>query len=147
MKLDEVLSTAGKSKSRKRVGRGDGSRRGKTCGRGHRGYKSRSGSKEILGFEGGQNPALFRIPKRGFSNVKFRKEFQVVNVASLERFDDSARVDAAALGKARLIGDADKPVKILGNGKLTKKLTVVAEKFSAVAAKKIQKAGGTIERA
>ena len=146
MRLNEILSTAGKNKTHKRLGRGDGSRRGKTCGRGHRGYRSRSGSKALLGFEGGQNPALFRIPKRGFSNVKFRKEFQVVNVASLERFDDSTRVDSKTLAEARLIGDADKPVKVLGNGELTKKLTVVAVKFSAVAAEKIRKAGGKIEQ-
>jgi len=147
MKLDEILSMAGKNKPRRRVGRGDGSGHGKTSGRGHRGYKSRSGSKALLGFEGGQNPALFRIPKRGFSNVKFRKEFQIVNVGSLERFDEADRVDAAALAQARLISDPDKPVKILGNGDLTKKLTVVAAKFSAVAAEKIQKAGGTTEQA
>jgi len=147
MKLDEVLSTAGKGKSRRRVGRGNGSGHGKTCGRGHRGYKSRSGSKALLGFEGGQNPAFSRIPKRGFSNVNFRKDFQVVNVASLEKLDDSSRVDAAVLAQARLIRDPDKPVKILGNGALTKKLTVVAAKFSAVAAEKIKQAGGTIEQA
>jgi len=147
MNLDDVLKAAGKQKPRRRVGRGDGSRLGKTCGRGHRGYRSRAGSKKLLGFEGGQNPALFRIPKRGFSNANFRKSYQIVNVGSLERFEDSQRVDAAALAEARLISDADKPVKILGNGKLTKKLTVAAAMFSSAAAEKIANAGGTTEQA
>lgn len=147
MKLDDILTSAGKHKRRKRIGRGTGSGHGKTCGRGHRGYHARSGSKLLLGFEGGQNPALARIPKRGFSNANFRKEYQIVNVASLDKFDDSERVDAAALAAARLISDADKPVKILGNGRITKKLTVVASKFSAAAAEKIAQAGGTTEQA
>jgi len=98
-------------------------------------------------WEGGQNPVLRRIPKRGFSNVNFHKQFQVVNVASLESFDDGAKVDPAVLAEARLICDADKPVKILGSGELTKKLTVVASKFSAAAAQKIAKVGGTVEEA
>ncbi|MBL7133345.1 MAG: 50S ribosomal protein L15 [Phycisphaerae bacterium] len=147
MKLDEVLSTAGKYKRRKRVGRGVGSGRGKTSGRGHKGYGARSGSRSLLGFEGGQNPMLSRIPKRGFSNVRFRKDYQTVNVALLERFEDGARVDGRALEAARLIQDAAKPVKILGNGELKKKLTVVASKFSASAAEKITKAGGSVEQA
>ena len=146
MNLNDVLSAAGKYKLPKRVGRGCGSGEGKTCGRGHRGYGARSGSKKLLGFEGGQNPALFRIPKRGFSNANFRKVYQLVNVGSLERFDDSQRVDAAVMAEARLISDADKPVKILGNGRLTKKLTVVASTFSVAAAEKITNTGGTVER-
>ena len=145
MKLNEILSSAGKHKARKRIGRGTGSGHGKTSGRGHKGYGSRSGSRKRLGYEGGQNPALARLPKRGFSNVNFRTEYQIVNVASLETFDDGSRVDAAALAEARLINDADKLVKILGNGELTKKLTVAASKFSAVAAEKITKAGGGVE--
>ncbi len=147
MKLDEILSTAGKNKTRKRVGRGTGSGKGKTCGRGHKGYGARAGSGKRLGYEGGQNPTLARIPKRGFSNVNFRKEYQIVNVASLETFDDGAQVDAAALAGARLIGDPTKPVKVLGDGELTKKLKVVASKFSAVAAEKITTAGGSVEEA
>lgn len=147
MKLDEVLSTAGKNKRRRRVGRGVGSGRGKTSGRGHKGYGARSGTNSLLGFEGGQNPMLARIPKRGFSNARFRKDYQTVNVALLERFEDGARVDGQALAAARLIQDAAKPVKILGNGELKKKLTVVAAKFSASAAEKITKAGGTVEQA
>ena len=146
MKLDEVLSAAGKSKRKRRVGRGIGSGHGKTSGRGHKGYGSRSGSKRRLGYEGGQTPTMSRFPQRGFSNFQFRKEFQIVNVAGLERFDKGSRVDPAAMFEARLISDKDKPVKILGNGELTKKLTVVAAKFSAVAAEKIAKAGGQTEQ-
>jgi len=145
MKLDEILSGAGKSKSRKRVGRGTGSGRGKTSGRGHKGYGSRSGSRALLGYAGGQNPILARIPKRGFSNAAFRKRFQIVNVAALERFEQGVRVDATLLAEARLIEDAARPVKILGNGELTKKLTVAATEFSASAAEKIARAGGAVE--
>ena len=148
MKLDEVLHAAGRHKARKRVGRGKGSGTGKTSGRGHRGYGQRSGSKRMYGFEGGQNPMLSRIPKRGFSNADFRKEYQIVNVASLDqRFEAGSRVDAEALKAARLIQDAAKPVKVLGRGELSKKLTVVADKFSASAAEKIAKAGGAAEQA
>lgn len=148
MKLDEVLHAAGRHKARKRVGRGKGSGTGKTSGRGHRGYGQRSGSKRMYGFEGGQNPMLSRIPKRGFSNANFRKEYQIVNVASLdERFEAGSRVDAEALKAARLIQDAAKPVKVLGRGELSKKLTVVANKFSASAAEKIVQAGGAAEQA
>lgn len=148
MKLDEVLHAAGRHKARKRVGRGKGSGCGKTSGRGHRGYGQRSGSKRMYGFEGGQNPMLSRIPKRGFSNADFRKEYQIVNVASLdERFEAGSRVDAEALKAARLIEDAAKPVKVLGRGELSKELTVVANKFSASAAEKIAKAGGAAEQA
>jgi len=147
MNLQEVLSTAGKSKSRRRRGHGIGSGRGKTSGRGHKGYGSRSGAKKRAGFEGGQNPLLARIPKRGFSNALFRKDYQIVNVAALERFDDGAKVDPAALADARLIEDPAKPVKILGQGGLKKKLTVVASRFSSSAAEKIAQAGGTAEQA
>lgn len=147
MKLDEVLSAAGKSKRRNRVGRGIGSGNGKTSGRGHKGYGSRSGSGRNLGHEGGQTPTLSRFPKRGFSNFNFRKDFQIVNVASLEeRFEDGSKVDSAAMFEARLISDKDKPVKILGNGEMKKKLTVIAAKFSATAAEKITAAGGQTEQ-
>jgi len=147
MKLAEILSGAGERKRRRRLGRGIGSARGKTCGRGHKGMGARSGASRRLNYEGGQTPALLRIPRRGFSNVQFRREFQVVNVGSLERFDDGAQVDAAALAEARLIEDAGKPVKVLGKGEITKKLTVVATKFSSAAAEKITKAGGTVQQA
>ena len=145
MNLDDILSSAGKHKSRKRVGRGIGSGHGKTSCRGHKGAGSRAGSKSRFGFEGGQTPMVSRIPKRGFSNAQFRKEYQEVNVADLGRFDDGARVDGEALKAARLIQDADAPVKILANGEIAKKLTVVASKFSAAAAEKISAAGGATE--
>ncbi len=146
MRLKEILTAAGKYKARKRVGRGIGSGLGKTCGRGHKGYGARAGAGRQLGFEGGQTPVLARAPKRGFSNVLFRTEYQVVNVASLERFDAGSKVDAAALAEARLIADASKPVKVLAGGELTKKLTVVASGFSTAAAEKIAKAGGVAEQ-
>ena len=147
MKLDEILSATGKKKARQRVGRGTGSGHGKTSGRGHKGAAARSGYSRRLGFEGGQNPVLARLPKRGFNNANFRKEYQIVNLAALDRFDDGARVDPAALAEAGLIRDAQEPVKVLGNGELSKKLTVVAGKFSANAAQKIEQAGGTVEEA
>lgn len=147
MKLDEILQKAGKKKARKRVGRGQGSQ-GKTAGRGHKGYGSRAGAKANLGFEGGQNPVIARMPKRGFNNANFRTEYQVVNVAALDaRFDDGAMVDPTVLAAANLIADAAKPVKILGTGELGKKLNVTATKFSESAAKKIEEAGGSVERA
>ncbi|MHC4294357.1 MAG: 50S ribosomal protein L15 [Planctomycetota bacterium] len=146
MKLDAILSSAGKYKARKRVGRGIGSGCGKTCGRGHKGAGARAGYSRRLGFEGGQNPVLARLPKRGFSNAKFRKEFQIVNVAALDGFDKGARVDAEALAAAGLIDDPTKPIKILGNGELKKKLTVAASKFSASAVEKITQAGGSVEQ-
>ena len=146
MRLDEILSQAGRHKGRKRIGRGMGSGKGCTSGRGDKGYNSRAGARQRLGYEGGGVGTLARIPQRGFNNANFRKEYQIVNVASLAVFDDGARVDAKALEQARLIDDAAKPVKVLGNGEIGRKLTVVAAKFSASAAKKIADAGGTIER-
>lgn len=147
MRLNDVLSKAGKYKTRKRVGRGTGSGHGKTSSRGTKGFYSRSGAATRIGYEGGQTPIVARIPKRGFSNFNFAKNFQVVNVADLEKkFEAGARVDAAALEKLDLIPDASKPVKILGTGELTKKLTVAASRFSASASAKITAAGGTIEQ-
>ena len=142
MKLDEILSAAGKKRPRRRIGRGVGSGHGKTAGRGHKGSGSRAGSKRLYGNEGGQNPIIARMPKRGFNNAQFRKDFQIVNVAALQRFDDGSEVDVAALATARLVDAGGDPVKILGQGELTKKLTVVAAKFSASAKEKIEKAGG-----
>ena len=145
MKLDEILSTAGRSKRRKRVGRGDASGHGKTCGRGHKGRGQRSGTGKRMGYEGGQNPAIARLPKRGFSNAQFRKDYQLVALGDLERFDDGQRVDNKVLADAGLIDDAKKPAKVLANGELSKKLTVVVAKFSATAALRITQAGGMIE--
>jgi len=146
MKLTEILTAAGRKKPRKRVGRGIGSGHGKTCGRGHKGRGARAGAGQRLGYEGGQTPVFSRMPKRGFSNVQFRRPPQVVNVSALDRFEDGTRVDAVALAAAKLIADAKRPVKVLGNGELSKKLTVVAAAFSAAAAEKITKAGGTAEQ-
>ncbi len=134
MKLDEILSAAGRHKRSKRIGRRTGSGHGKTSGRGHKGYGSRSGAKKRLGYEGGQTPMLSRIPKRGFNNANFRKEYQVVNVTALEeKFASGERVDAETLAAANLISDLAKPVKVLGAGQIKKKLTVVVSKFSASA--------------
>ena len=146
MKLEEILAAAGPHKKRRRVGRGIGSHRGKTCGRGSKGFGARAGWKAQWGYEGGQNPQISRLPKRGFNNFNFRQNYQIVNVSDLEKlFADGARVDASALAAAKLIDDAAKAVKVLGNGQLTKKLTVVAAKFTASAAAKIQQAGGAAE--
>ncbi|MBC8372895.1 MAG: 50S ribosomal protein L15 [Phycisphaerae bacterium] len=145
MKLGEILKEAGRDKRRKRVGRGNGSGHGKTCCRGHKGYGQRSGAGKRMGYEGGQNPAIARLPKRGFSNVNFSKEYQIVNVGSLDCFDDDMRVDGQVLQEAGLVEDTAKMIKILGNGELKTKLTVVASKFSAGAAEKIAQAGGTVE--
>ena len=143
MRLDEIISEAGKSKSRRRLGRGNGSGHGKTAGRGHKGRGQHAGTVKRLGYEGGQNPAIARLPKRGFNNARFRTDYQIVNVADLERFDGGACVDAEAMAAAGLIDEPGDLVKILGNGELTKKLTVVASKFSGAAAEKIVRAGGT----
>jgi large subunit ribosomal protein L15 len=144
MKLEEILAAAGKHKKTKRLGRGNGSGQGCTAGRGHKGAGARAGAKRRYGFEGGQNPMLMRFPKRGFNNVNFARDYQVVNLATLEaKFDAGATVDAAALAEAGLIADAAKPVKILAKGELTKSLTVSADKFSAKAAQAIESAGGS----
>lgn len=147
MRLNEILQAAGKYPNRKRLGRGLGSGQGKTSGRGTKGRGARTGKTTRYGYEGGSNPIIASSPKRGFNNYNFRVEYQVVNVSDLERFDSGSTVDAAALLKARLIPDAAKPVKILGTGELGKNLTVVATKFSASAAEKIAKAGGSIQQA
>lgn len=147
MKLKDILEKAGRKKARKRIGRGTGAGTGKTSGRGHKGDNSRAGGTQRLGYEGGAVGTLQRIPQRGFNNANFRKEYQIVNVASLDAFDDGATVDGEALAGARLIDDAAKPIKVLGNGELAKKLTVKATRFSASAARKIIEAGGIAESA
>jgi large subunit ribosomal protein L15 len=145
MKLDEILHAAGTYPNRKRIGRGTGSGHGKTSGRGTKGRGARTGKTTRYGYEGGQNPIIARSPKRGFNNYNFRTEYQVVNVSDLERFEPGSTVDAAALAKANLIPSAKKPLKVLGGGELTRKLTVVAARFSSSAAQKIAKAGGTAQ--
>ncbi|MDY7009409.1 MAG: 50S ribosomal protein L15 [Planctomycetota bacterium] len=144
MKLDEILSRAGRNKPSKRLGRGI--RRGKTCGRGHKGAGQRAGRTSMLGYEGGQTPVLARIPKRGFNNADFcRRAYQVVNLCDLEVFDDGDRADPETLGIKHLVRPGGGPVKILGRGELNKKLTVAAQAFSTSAREKILHAGGSVE--
>lgn len=144
MDLSTLKPNKGARKARKRVGRGPGSGHGKTAGRGEKGQKSRSGYSRRLGFEGGQMPLYRRVPKRGFTNI-FKVEFSVLNVADLERvFDAGTVVDAVALRSADLV-KGRKKIKVLGNGDLSKKLTVHADKFSSTARSKIEAAGGTCQ--
>jgi large subunit ribosomal protein L15 len=144
MELSNLKPKKGARHAKKRVGRGPGSGHGKTSARGEKGQKSRSGYSRMLGFEGGQMPLHRRLPKRGFTNI-FKKEYATVNVAELDRFDDGATVDEATLREARLVKGRNDGIKILGDGKLSKKLTVVATKFSASARKQIEAAGGTCQ--
>ena len=135
----------GAKKQRKRLGRGPGSGNGTTAGRGTKGQNSRSGGGVRTGFEGGQMPLYRRIARRGFSNYRHKVEYVTVKIGSLEeRFDSGATVDLETLHAHRLIGSNDRRVKILGDGELTKKLTVVGLKLSASARQKIEAAGGSI---
>ena len=144
MKIHELGAVEGSTRDVKRIGRGHGSGNGKTAGKGHKGQKARAGRGQRFGFEGGQMPLQRRIPKRGFNNI-FASEFASVNVASLNRFEDGAVVDAAALIEKGIIKKEYDGVKILGAGELTKKLTVKAVAFSAAAKDKIVAAGGKYE--
>ena len=144
MMIHDITKVVGKHRPRKRVGRGEGSGIGGTSTRGHKGAKSRAGWTSRPGYQGGATPFMRRFPKRGFSNAGFRTLFHEVNVQALEKhFSAGATVDAKALVEKGLIRDAKLPVKVLGTGDLTKKLTVNAAKFSASAKTKIEKAGGT----
>lgn len=144
MKLNQLTATPGATKERKRIGRGYGSGTGKTAGKGHKGQKARAGHGQRPGFEGGQMPMQRRLPKRGFNNI-FAKEIAAVNVGALNKFEDGASVDAAALVEAGILNKNCNGVKILSNGKLEKKLTVKANAFSAAAKEKIEAAGGKAE--
>lgn len=144
MKLHELSPNAGSNKERKRIGRGHGSGQGKTAGKGHKGQKARSGGGVRPGFEGGQMPLTQRIPKRGFNNI-FADKVIALNVSDLERFNDGITVDAEILKAAGLVKGKYDKIKILGNGELTKNLTVKANAFSASAKEKIEKAGGKAE--
>ncbi len=139
----EITSVVGKHRRRRRIGRGTGSGHGKTCGRGHKGGGSRAGSTSVTLHEGGQMPLFRRLPKRGFSNYKFAKRCEIVNVSQLERFQDGADVGVEQLTIAGLIDSAKSKIKILGKGDLTKKLRVTAHKFSKTAEQKIVASGGT----
>ena len=144
MKLHELSPVAGSTQIGKRKGRGHGSGNGKTGGRGHKGQKARSGGKVRVGFEGGQMPLVRRIPKRGFINV-FAKPLTAVNVIALNAFEDGAVIDAAVLIENGIIAECPNGLKILGNGNLTKKVTVKAAAFSESAKEKIEQAGGKAE--
>ena len=146
MMIHEITEKVGRHKRRKRIGRGPGSGTGKTAGRGHKGAKSRSGfsGSQHETFEGGQMPYYRRIPKRGFNNARYRKEYTIVNLKGLEaRFEADAQVTPDTLVEVGLIHDTKRPVKILAEGELTRKLEVSAAKFSSAAREKIEKAGGS----
>ena len=143
MELNNLKPKKGARHAKKRVGRGPGSGHGKTAGRGEKGQKSRSGYSRQLGFEGGQMPLHRRLPKRGFTNI-FKEQFSVLNLSDLEQFESGTTVDSAALRKVGLV-KGRKMIKVLGNGDLSKKLTVVADRFSASARTKIEAAGGTCQ--
>lgn len=145
MKLHELGPNDGAVKSRKRVGRGIGSGLGKTSGKGHKGQNARSGGGVRPGFEGGQLPLFRRLSKRGFNNYNFRTVYAVVNVSDLERFEDGTIVTKELLKDVGLVNKELDGIKILGNGKLTKKLTVKANKFSNAAKEKIESVGGKTE--
>lgn len=144
MKLHELQPAAGSVTAPKRLGRGVGSGLGKTSGKGHKGAKARSGGGKRPGFEGGQMPLYRRVPKKGFTNI-FRTEYATVNVGQLEVFDNGTVVTAAMLKEAKIIRKTLDGVKVLGNGELTKKLTVEAAKFTASAKEKIEALGGKAE--
>ena len=145
MRLHDLKPRPGAKHRRKRLGQGESSGHGKTSGRGGKGQTARSGSSIRIGFEGGQMPLIRRIPKRGFNNTRFTTEFIPVNVGELNKFDDGARVDEAALHAVGLANGRAAGVKILGDGELTKKLTVSVSAFSATAKTKIEARGGTCE--
>ena len=144
MKLNELKPALGSTKSPRRLGRGTGSGLGKTSGKGHKGAKARSGGGKRPGFEGGQMPLVRQLPKRGFHNA-FMKQYAIVNVSDLEMFEAGTEITAALLAEKRIIRDAGMNLKVLGNGELTKKLSVKAAKYTASAKEKIEAVGGTAE--
>ena len=145
MKLHELAPAEGSKKEHFRVGRGHGYGNGKTAGKGHKGQNARSGGGVRPGFEGGQMPLYRRLPKRGFNNARFATNYAIVNVSDLDVFEDGAVVDAAALVESGLVNDQCDGIKILGNGEISKKLTVHAAAFSQSAKEKIEAAGGKAE--
>ena len=144
MKLHDLKPAVGATTAPKRLGRGTGSGLGKTSGKGHKGAKARSGGGKRPGFEGGQMPLTMRLPKRGFTN-KWRVEYATVNVERLNIFEDGATVTPVELVESGILKNVQDGVKILGNGEITKKLTVKATKFTATAKEKIEAAGGKVE--
>ena len=144
MKLHELKPAAGSKKAPKRVGRGTGSGLGRNAGKGEKGQNARSGGGVRPGFEGGQTPLFRRLPKRGFTNIN-RKEYAVINLEILNRFEDGTEVTPALLVETGIVKDEKSGIKVLGNGSVEKKLTVKANKFSEAAQKAIEAAGGTVE--
>ena len=144
MKLSELRPAEGSAKAAWRKGRGPGSGNGKTAGKGHKGQNARSGGGVRPGFEGGQIPLYRKLPKRGFHN-KFAKTYSIVNVDVFNKFEDGAVVDLATLLEKKIVRKANDGLKVLGNGEITKKITVKAAVFSATAKEKIEAAGGKIE--
>ena len=145
MKLNSIVAPEGAKHDRKHVGRGVGSGLGKTSGRGHKGQNARSGGGVRPGFEGGQLPLFRRLPKRGFKNALFKVRYAVINLSDLDKFEEGAVVTPELLKEMGLIKKQLDGVKVLGNGKLTKKLTVKANKFSDAALREIEKIGGKAE--
>jgi len=143
MNLGTLKYAPGSRKNRKRVGRGEGSGYGKTCGRGEKGAGSRSGFKHKFGFEGGQTPLQRRLPKRGFHN-RFKKEYQIINLTDLERIEDVTKIDPQLLFERGLIKKKTMPVKVLGNGELNRQVEISAHAFSQSAKEKIEAAQGRI---
>ena len=141
MDLGTLKPTKGSISSSKRIGRGNGSGQGRTAGKGHKGYQSRSGTKNRFHFEGGQTPLMRRLPKRGFSNYGFRKEVQIVNLEKIDSLKIE-KVDAHILHEKGVIKKIDIPVKILGNGDVKNPITITANMFSKSAIRKLEKAGG-----
>lgn len=142
--LSNLSPAPGSTKQKKRLGRGQGSGHGKTAGRGHKGFKARSGSGVKPGFEGGQMPLHRRLPKRGFNNI-FKKSFGIVNVQDLERFEDGTKIDLQTLIESGLLSKQNTLVKVLGDGDITKKLSLSVDKVSKSARQKIEAAGGSVE--
>jgi large subunit ribosomal protein L15 len=144
MKLHELKPAEGSRKERKRLGRGIGSGQGKTAGKGHKGQNARSGGGVRVGFEGGQTPLFRRLPKRGFTNIS-RKEYAVVNLDTLNRFEEGTEVTPELLIETGVVSNEKAGIKILAKGNVEKKLTVKAHKFSSAAKEAIEAAGGTTE--
>lgn len=144
MKINELSPAEGSRKKRKRVGRGPGSGHGKTCCRGHKGQRSRSGGGVRPGFEGGQMPLHRRLPKRGFTNI-FRKEYNILNVEDLNRFEPNALLDAEAFKQAGLIKKIMDGIKLLGAGEITRPVVIRIQKVSKTAKEKVEAAGGKVE--
>lgn len=144
MRLNDIQTSPGANKRKKRIGRGNGSGHGKTSCKGHKGQKARTGRKTYPGFEGGQMPLARRLPKRGFTNI-FKKEFQIINIEQLNKFKKDSTITVESLKEAALIKDVKIPVKVLGLGKATKALTVQVQAISKSAQEKIETAGGKVE--